>query len=521
MASIVELKYNPFIPRLNVLIDGQHPSEFSRLIQYVDEDIFKWAFCIFETVYSEIRDDYIVVFTGTDSDANLLRIAARKDPHCKNFKHIHFAIDTAVNQRMIALQKYIVTNNINQYAINRIGFHLFVENGINIDDSLIKNKMSITNRFCIVSEANQKCSVIYDFIIATSLQSGRVTASTKEKTNYSFIVVIGNQDELLDIDDNYICYSAKKENIIQTIFTCFLSFPLTIALRNTYNSISKEKSSIELQLSVAVDPVVKTKLVSELELGGTSKLVTTFFPENLQPPKLIYKIMNNSIATCNGIYVSGKSVGQTKLEVYKVGEPIPVDTVDITVIKRNRIKDLFLSQERLLLGNGDNATLSIDYSPKDADNADTIKWESTDENVVQVQNGRIKTIGIGCCRVICTAENVSAQCICTVKEYLQDIIIQPPFENNRIELYPMEEIELSLTNVPSDSIDGELYIRSTNKDIVNHVGLKLVGKKTGNAQVQIYNSSKTIVKTLSVSVVSSKRKSSFIQKIRQFIGLEE
>lgn len=85
----------------------------------------------------------------------------------------------------------------------------------------------------------------------------------------------------------------------------------------------------------------------------------------------------------------------------------------------------------------------------------------------------------------------------------------------------MEEIELSLTNIPSDSIDGELYIRSSNNDIVNCVGSKLVGKSPGNAQVQIYNSSKTIIKTLSVSVVSSKRMSNFIQKIKELIGLEE
>lgn len=175
----------------------------------------------------------------------------------------------------------------------------------------------------------------------------------------------------------------------------------------------------------------------------------------------------------------------------------------------------------MLLGKGDYTTLSIDYSPKDADNAGKIKWESTDENVAQVQNGRVKTIGAGCCRIICTAENVSAQCICTVKEYLQDIKIQPTFEDNRIELCPMEEIELSLTNIPSDSIDGELYIRSSNNDIVNCVGSKLVGKSPGNAQVQIYNSSKTIIKTLSVSVVSSKRMSNFIQKIKELIGLEE
>lgn len=520
MASIVELKYNPFIPRLNILIDGLHPSDFSQLIQYADEDIFNWVFCICESIYSEIRDDYVIVFTGTDSDATLLRVAAKKDPHCKSFRHIGFAIDTPVNQRMIALQKYIATNNICQYKINRIGFRLFSEDNAEIDELLIKRKMNISNRFCIVSEANQKCSAVYDFIFAASLHSGLSMLSDK-KDNFSFIIIIGQNDELLDIDSNYVCYSAKKESIIQTVFSCLLSFPLVTALRNTYNSLAKENMPIELQLCVAVEPVVKTRIAGVLELGGTTNLITDFYPDNLQAPKLLYKIQNTTIAACNGIYVSGKSVGQTKLEIYKVGETIPVDVIDIAVIKRNRIKSLFLSQEQLILGLGDSITLCVDYSPADADNKDTIKWKSSDENVIRLHNGRVKAIGIGCCRIICTAENVSAQCLCTVKEYLRDIIIQPEFENDRIELCPMEETELFLTKVPEDSIDGDLYIYSSDNDIVNHVGSKLIGKAPGNATVQIYNSSKTVIKTLEVSVVSSKKRSNIIRKIKKFIGLEE
>lgn len=518
MVSVIKLLYNPFIPRLNITINDQHLSEFSQLIQYTDEDIFKWVPCICETIYSEVKNDYLILFTGTESDAAIFRVAAKKNEHCISFKHIPFPIDTPVNQRMIALQKYISTNNISQFAINKIGYHLFVEEGIGVDECLIKSKMSIRNRFCVVSEANKTDSEVYDFVIATSKKRGLSIANGE---NHTFIIIIGERNELIDVEENCLYYSATEDTVLKTIYICLLSFPLTIALRNTYSSIKKELCTTELKMIVAVDPVVTVALSNQVELGRTATLIVNYYPNNLNKPKLLYKIQNPSIASCNGIYVSGKSVGQTKLEIYKTGETIPIETIDISVIQRNRIKDLFLSAEELMLGLGDLTRVSVDYSPEDADNTDTIKWESTDSSIVVVSKGRLQAVGVGNCRIICTAENVSAQCVCTVKEYLKDIIVQPYFEENRIEMTPMEEIDLCLQKKPSDVVDGDLFVSSSDSDIVNCIGNKLVAKNTGNAQIIIYNRSQSVVKTFSVAVVPSVRTSGFLQKLKQFIGIGE
>lgn len=42
MATQINMQYNPYLPRLTVLIDGKQPSEYSRLTQFADEDIWKW-----------------------------------------------------------------------------------------------------------------------------------------------------------------------------------------------------------------------------------------------------------------------------------------------------------------------------------------------------------------------------------------------------------------------------------------------------------------------------------------------
>ena len=48
MAIEISLEYNPYLPELNILIDGKQPPQYSRLTQFVDEDIWIW--------HSEILD---------------------------------------------------------------------------------------------------------------------------------------------------------------------------------------------------------------------------------------------------------------------------------------------------------------------------------------------------------------------------------------------------------------------------------------------------------------------------------
>ena len=42
MAAEVTIQYNPYLPQLNILIDGQMLSEYRQLTKIADEDIWKW-----------------------------------------------------------------------------------------------------------------------------------------------------------------------------------------------------------------------------------------------------------------------------------------------------------------------------------------------------------------------------------------------------------------------------------------------------------------------------------------------
>ena len=115
MASLVELQYNPYVPRLKVLINGKQPSDYSRLIQYSNEDIWQWCNEILDVIYSEIRDDFVVSFTGYKSDADLLTFAAKRSPYCLGVKQQEYVVNEPLQKRLGKINQFIKNSGNTSY----------------------------------------------------------------------------------------------------------------------------------------------------------------------------------------------------------------------------------------------------------------------------------------------------------------------------------------------------------------------------------------------------------------------
>ena len=126
MPCLVEMQYDPYLPQVNMLIDGKQPAKFSRLIQYSDEDIWKWYSNIFDSLYEEIRDDYYLCFTGNDFDAEILYQLCRKNNHCIGFKKKNFIVSDSIQSRLGKLNQLIKKNGIISYEKTVVEAYFFV-----------------------------------------------------------------------------------------------------------------------------------------------------------------------------------------------------------------------------------------------------------------------------------------------------------------------------------------------------------------------------------------------------------
>lgn len=518
MPSIVELKYNPYIPDLSVLINGNKSSSFSSLVQYSDEDIMLWYDKILDTIYAEIRNEFIVVFVGTQADAEIMERTCREHRACVGFRKKDFSVAEPLQNRMKKLNQYIKNNGKTRYAKTIIDIVFIIPKQMKkYQDNILE--LDVKNLFCSVrvstigffSEYCEKDDSFL-FLITNSDRVGLEELKRFKTSKIKFVLVVGEEQGLISVENGCWIYGTTDDMMFNAIFMCLLQSPLMFAFRKCVNSFIKEDNDDEFKKIYTVEPIIKVDVEDKIEVGRSAKLNVLFDPPTKNAHELIYKMTNEKVAVFDGLCVSAKQEGTTSLEVYINGESKPAFTKKIHTYKRNRINKIILDDDSLLLGLGDYKRLSLEYFPVDADNANTIAWKSSDENIIKVdKNGMIEAVGIGSCRVICTAENVSAQCKCQVKARLKSISTDLEIEDNVLRVEPMTEINFNIKTFPDDCIDDSLTIETSNYAVANVVNTTLYAKERGEATITIKNVNGRISEMF--LVVVKKNKHSFFKSL--------
>lgn len=508
MCQMVHLKYNPFVPRLSITINDKPISDYSSLAQYTDEDIWKWKDSILREIYSEIREEFRIVFIGREFDADIIKSQCENYEYCLGFEYQKTAISETVQKRLVQLNKYLKNSGIAPFS------KMIIKSYFTIDENLKDYRediesIEIKNAFCsvkiITEQTNKEFSKddSFIFVITEDHETGLRIADSYNTQNPIFVIVVGGQSNSSFINGKILVRFSKGNDLVNTIFDCFLDYPLILPIRNCIKNLPESyRNIIEIQKAYSIDPVIIIEVNSIVEVGRSNKIEISCEPNTHSTPNVIFKTLNSDIVSCDNRYIYGKSSGKTILEAYIPGDAKPFKTIEIQAIARNRIKKLILDEDSLVVGEGTSLKLRYDYTPTDADNVDCITWKSSDESIVSVDaQGRIKCKKTGECRIICLAENVSAQCMCTVRPYLSDIIVElPTLDDDSFTMSPMEEQILKVKTVPEDCIDGKLRISSSDSDIVNYVNGKLIAKNKGLAEITITNQSKSKSKVIRVKV---------------------
>ena len=518
MSSIAELKYNPFIPQLNILIDGRQPNEFSRLVQYTDEDIWRWCPEILNDISSEVRDDFSVIFTGTDEDAQFMQRACTNHPRCKGFRHRPLMLQDSLQKRMGYLNQFLKKNRIAVFQKTEIDAIFQVTSG---RQHLLEDLESIevTNLFCrvnIITTAKPQCrpghrSLEHRFVLAESVAEG-MRYLNAANDDIGFLICFGNRDYFVGFQGNILIYETTEENLIDTLFRCFLAVPLLRVFRICAGSIPQAfREDPTYKKLTAVDPMVVVQIPEEIEVGKSTRIQVSLDPPIGEVPELTFRVNDSALARCDGVSIFGLQPGKTALEVYRYGEKKPFSTCAFGVYVRKRVTKIILSDDALLLGEGDTFRLNWQYVPEDADNTDQVVWKSTDQQVASVDGkGMLQAVSAGTCRVICSVGNVSATCECCVRPYLQKI--RTNLDTDSILLEPAQEYPIEVMLEPENCVDGTLEYSSSNHDIVNVVGGKLLAKNEGTATVTIRNQNRRCIVRINVTV-ERKKKNGFFRSL--------
>ena len=192
----------------------------------------------------------------------------------------------------------------------------------------------------------------------------------------------------------------------------------------------EEKAIIPVITSIQLDATELT-----LNAGDEHQFVVTYEPFDAPAPNYKWSFSpQDSGGTISemGLFKSLKP-GNFKVEVMTtdVGDllaaGIPITATCDVLVKPVSATQIKLSSKEIFIRLGKDTVLSYTVVPEYASVSD-IKWESSDENIVKVTDGKIETVHVGDCIIKVYSEKDP-----TVEDRCQIVVLPPPLESISID----------------------------------------------------------------------------------------
>lgn len=168
---------------------------------------------------------------------------------------------------------------------------------------------------------------------------------------------------------------------------------------NTTKNTVKENTQIEV-----TSVKIKNKEKVKLKIGETLILETEIEPNNASNKKITWSSSNTNIATVNS---DGKveALQEGKVKIAAKSNNEKEDSIELTiekpVIEVNRI---VLNQDNISVNEGEIVKITESIYPVDATDK-SVKWESSNENIATVKDGKVTAIKEGVATITATSNN--------------------------------------------------------------------------------------------------------------------
>lgn len=187
------------------------------------------------------------------------------------------------------------------------------------------------------------------------------------------------------------------------------------SVKSTQN-VDNTKNTVKENTEIEVTSVkIKNKEKVKLKIGETLILETDIEPNNASNKKITWSSSNTNIVTVNSDgKVEALQEGTVKITAKSNNEKQDIIelTIEKPVIEVNRI---VLDQNNISLNEGEIVKITESVYPIDATDK-SVKWESSDENIVTVKDGKVTAIKEGIATITVTSNNgIKGICSINVK----------------------------------------------------------------------------------------------------------
>ena len=239
-----------------------------------------------------------------------------------------------------------------------------------------------------------------------------------------------------------------------------------------------KSNEIELECLIKIKKMNIKNEVQELQIGSTYKLETEIIPSDSTYPNLLYESLDSSIIDVddNGNLIANK-IGKTTINIKDYKENILKSfEINVTKIPVEKIK---LDDTQITMGKGQEYIINAKVTPIEATFTDVV-WESTDKNIVTIQDRKIKAINVGNASITATTDNGDkiAECKVVVNSSKPKNTIKYANGNYNIRTGPSTDYKVLATTRENEEIEflqkfntGWIKVRNSN-GIVGYTYIK-------------------------------------------------
>lgn len=234
----------------------------------------------------------------------------------------------------------------------------------------------------------------------------------EQKPSFAQVATTGSFNDLLDkptivcINDDSTqstncTWSSKKINsMLNTKADIDHGFHIT---RSDWEAVLSRLTELEAGVSRPMTSITITNKVTELPLGGSYTIKTTFQPPNATETELAFDSSDKQVATVSDtgiIQVVGS--GTTTITVSARNKPTVKDSM--TILVKQPVTSVSIANKKETLDVGAKHTLTVNVLPSNASNKNVIV-ESSHPNIVSIENTTLTGVAVGTATI--TVKSVS------------------------------------------------------------------------------------------------------------------
>ena len=517
----VTVTYNPYLPELKIFINGRHLSAYSALMEYRHTSFTEWCEVFFSEIIKEVNDTYSLNFIGSEFESEIMEKLACKNKHCTSFTYSEPVINTSVYERMAELERLDdeITDSESLSVALWDKKQTLVDAMFEIlDEAEVFTFDSSEEMVCEDCPLVQiKLKKVNDVIeLAGDFDVGMVLSETypdddlmyKLKTldRDCFVFVIGVSTEFIQKEDKVFVYSVDVDNIADCLLKiitgngiCNILSEKAYQLQKRYDNgtlLISENEEMDLSCLCLIEPIYKVKAPNSMYKGRKQTIEITEIPD-MGTTAYSFEVSKIGIVKFTDIEMEAVSEGKAMVAVYRQGNPEPIKEFTIEVYDQTLVQEINIFPKTKYLAVGNQETLEVSIVPPNAVNVDEIHWATSDEQIAQVDNGKIIGLSCGKCKVAASTNETKTEVDVIVQPHISDIICPTSY----IELTSGEQKEWRYKVEPEDCYEKDLVkIWCSDETIASYRGGYIIGKRPGTTNISIYTPNNEIEKKCQVVV---------------------